>query len=337
MRVLSLQTSSARTKNLRQEINNARNSRGFNNNLQVTVGDFVLPQSLGLSAGDSSGDFGRWGFFVNGSIDIGSLDKNSQFKMDYDSSLLMAGLDYLVTNSFVIGSALSYTNLEAGTEASAKTDLTQGSLSLFGSYYLDDVFYLDAILNFGANEFELNQSITGTDTSLSTTQAVTHGNESSFALGTGYNLNKGAAKIRLFSFANYTDVNIDGYRENVVGTTEAASIDDINLQSLTVDFGFEFSWAINTQTGVYLPQLSLAYEHQYADDAVDITGKFIGGLDDQGFYYHGARLDREYLNAQIGINGVFKNGFTSFLSYNTYVNRDDLSSNLYSLGARWQF
>ncbi len=335
MRTLSLQTTATRTRALQAEINRARNSRGFNNNLQIRVGGVNLPQ--GLSAGDSTDDFGRWGFFVNGSVDIGSLNKNSTLKLDYDSSQLMAGADYLISKNLIMGSAISYSSVDAGTETSAKTDLTQGNLSLFASYYIADAFYLDAIVNAGANEIELKRSISHTDSTISSTQAVTHGNETSFALGTGYNLRKGGVNFRVFSFANYVDVNIKGYRENIIGTAAAANVDDINLQSLAVDFGFECSWAISTGTGVYTPQLSLAYEHQYADDAVDITGNFVGGLDNRDFYYQGADLDSEYLNAQLGVNGVFKNGFTSYLTYNTYINRDDLSSKLYSLGARWQF
>ncbi len=338
IRVLSLQTASTRTKSLKREMINARKNRGFNNNLQVRVDGFALPQPSGLSAGDGIDNFGRWGFFVNGSVDIGTRDESSNLKIDYDSTLLMAGVDYQVANNFILGSALSYTHLDAGSKAVAETDSTQGNLSLFASFFVADAFYLDAIVNVGSSQLELERSITDESNTLSSTEAATHGKESSFAFGTGYNFSKGAANLRVFSSANYIDVHVEGYNELIAGDAESANVGDINLQSLTADFGFEFSWAISTGSGVYTPQFSLAYEHQYADDAVDISGQFIDlSGNSQAFNYHGAELDNEYLNSQIGVNGVFKNGLTGYFVYDTYIGRDDLSSNTYSLGARWQF
>lgn len=338
IRSLTLQTANTRNRSIAKEVNRARQSAGFNSkNLQVKIDGKALPRAVvpGAGAGDSFADFGRWGFFVSGSIDIGKQKGADSPTVDYDSSLLVTGIDYRVTNNIVMGSALSYTILDSGSKT--ETNFNRSSLSLFGSYYSEDTFYVDAIFTVGSSDYDLSREIETDSGSPDSASANTGGGESSASLGAGYNFHDQNANLRVFTFVNYIDVDIDAYNETVIGSSSAANVNGIDLQSLTADIGLEASWNINCNSGVYIPLISVAWEHQFADDAVDIHGNFVGGSDDGAFNFHGEARDNDYLNAQIGVSGVFKNGFSAYLSYDSYLGRKDLSSNHYSLGARWQF
>lgn len=339
IRSISLQTANTRNRSIAKEVNRARKSGGFHSNLQVRVNGEALPNSIvpGVGAGDTFESFGRWGFFVSGSIDIGKQKEEGSVSMDYDSSLLIAGIDYRATDNIVLGSAISYTVADSGSKAIAETDFNSSTLSLFASYYIQDAFYVDGIVSFGVNDYDLNRKIE-TDTShFDSAAASTSGDETSLSLGAGYNLHDQNVNLRVFSLVNYIDANIDGYNETVVGSSSAAIVNDIDLQSLTTDLGLEASWNISADFGVYTPLVSVAWVHQFADNAVDINGEFIGGLDEGEFYFHAPDRDNDYVNAQIGISSVFKNGFNAYFTYDTDLGRKDLSSNHYTIGARWEF
>lgn len=340
LRALSLHSAANRDKSIAQEINRARNSSGFRmQNLQGNVNGQSLPIGalLGGAAGDALDNFGRWGVFVTGSVNLGKQQRELESDSKFRSSMLVAGVDYHLSDTVILGAAVTHTDMSAGDDRIANTDFKTNSLSIFGSVYSGDSFYLDAIFTYGSSGYDLDRKIENVDGLMEVGAASTDGDETSAALGFGYNFSKNASNLRLFSTIHYIDINIDGYSEAVQGTASAATVDGMDLQSLTASVGVEWSKNINSQFGVFTPTLSLAQERQFADDAVDVTGRFTGGADGGEFYYSGSVRDNNYFNAQIGLNAVFVHGIQAFIVYDTFLDRKDFSSNNLSLGARWQF
>jgi outer membrane lipase/esterase len=340
LRTLSLHNSITRDRSIAKEIDRARkNNSGFRaNNLQVRLQDQSLPVGtlLGGGAGDSA-EFGRWGAFVTGNVDFGKQEKNSALESDFQTNMLIAGVDYKVSNNVVLGAALTHSDTNAGDDKTANTDFRRYSLSLFGSLYSRDKFYLDGMITYGTSAYDLDRRIVRDAGGYDTSSAKTDGDELSASLGAGYNLQHNNINARLFTFINYVDTNIDGYSENVSGNSSAAVVDGMDLQSLIANIGVELSWNINTGVGVFTPMLSIAHEHQYADDSVYVTGRFVGGLDEGKFAYTAPNRDDNYLTAQIGVNAVLPNGVSGFISYDTFVDRKDFGSGQLSVGVRWEF
>jgi uncharacterized protein YhjY with autotransporter beta-barrel domain len=340
LRTLSLHNSITRDRSIAKEIDRARkNNSGFRtNNLQVQLQDQSLPLGtlLGGAAGDSA-EFGRWGAFVTGNIDFGKQEKNSALESDFQTNMLIAGVDYKVSNNVVLGAALTHSDTDAGDDRTANTDLRRYSLSLFGSLYSRDTFYIDGMITYGTSAYDLDRRIARDAGGSDISSAKTDGDELSASFGAGYNLQHKNLNTRLFTFLNYVDANIDGYAENVSGDSSAAVVDGMDLQSLIANIGVELSWNINTGAGVFTPTLAVAHEHQYADDSVYVTGRFVGGLDEGAFAYTAPNRDDNYLSAQIGVNAVLPNGISGFISYDTFVDRKDFGSGQLSVGVRWEF
>lgn len=340
LRALSLHNSITRDRSIAKEIDRARknNSKFRADNLQVRLQDQSLPVGtlLGGGAGDSA-EFGRWGAFVTGNVDFGKQEKNSALESDFQTNMLIAGVDYKVSNNVVLGAALTHSDTNAGDDKTANTDFRRYSLSLFGSLYSRDKFYLDGMITYGTSAYDLDRRIVRDAGGYDTSSAKTDGDELSASLGAGYNLQHNNINARLFTFINYVDTNIDGYSENVSGNSSAAVVDGMDLQSLIANIGVELSWNINTGVGVFTPMLSIAHEHQYADDSVYVTGRFVGGLDEGKFAYTAPNRDDNYLTAQIGVNAVLPNGISGFISYDTFVDRKDFGSGQLSVGVRWEF
>lgn len=340
LRTLSLHNSITRDRAIAKEVDRARKSRGFSSDgLQVKLNGEHLPAGalLGGAAGDSAGTFGRWGFFVTGNLDVGEEEKSSSFDTDFRSSMLIAGFDYKMSDNAVLGAALTRSDTDAGSDETANTDFTRAGASIFGSLYSNDSFYLDVMLTYGTSSYDLDRRIIldggGTDTGF----ADTDGNEMSASVGVGYTFHHQNLKTRLFSFFNYLDATIDGYSETVTGSSSAAVVDKMDLQSLIGDVGVELSWNINTDAGVFTPTLSVAQERQFDDDPVDVTGRFVGGIDSGEFGYSTLKRDDAYLNAQVGFSAVFQNGISAYLTYDTFIDRKDLASSQWSVGGRWEF
>lgn len=340
LRTLSLHNSITRDRSIAKEIDRARkNSSGFRaDNLQVRLQDEAIPVNglLGGAAGDSA-SFGRWGAFVTGNVDLGKQEKNSTLESDFHTNMLIAGVDYKASDNIVLGAAVTHSDTNAGDDKTANTDFRRYSLSLFGSLYSRDRFYVDGMLTYGTSAYDLDRRIARDAGGSDISAAKTDGDELSASLGAGYNLHHKNVNARLFTFINYVDANIDGYTETVSGDSSAAVVDGMDLQSFIANVGVELSWNINTGIGVFTPMLSIAHEHQYADDSVYVTGRFVGGLDAGEFAFNAPDRDDNYLTAQLGVNAVLKNGVSAFVSYDSFVDRKDFSSGQLSVGARWEF
>lgn len=340
LRTLSLHNSIARDRSIAKEIDRARqNSAGIRtDNLQVQLQGQTLAAGnlLGGAAGDAE-NFGRWGAFVTGNVDLGKQEKNSAIESDFQTNMLIAGVDYKVSDGVVLGAAITHSDTDAGDDETANTDFRRYSLSLFGSIYSGDRFYLDGMLTYGTSAYDLDRRIALDGGGADVSSADTDGDELSTSIGAGYNWHRNNVNARLFTFINYIDANIDGYAESVAGNSSAAVVDGMDLQSLIANLGAELSWNINTSAGVFTPMLSIAQERQYADDSVYVTGRFVGGLDEGNFAFSAPDRDDNYLNAQLGLNAVLKNGVSTFVSYDTFIDRKDFASGQFSVGARWEF
>ena len=341
LRNMTLHTAAVRDSSIAKEINRARKRGGFSaENLQVNVQGNALSGNtfLGAAAGDDPNNSDPWGFFVSGAINAGKQNKRTETESDFDSNVLIVGADYHITEKAILGAALSHTDVNSGSREVAKTDFSRNSVSLFGSFYSAESYYVDALVSYGNSGYDLNRQIDTPVVDVSdTASATTDGSEVSAFLGAGYSVHQQNMSVRFFSFLNYIDSNVDGYKETVVGNSSAAEVNEFGLKSFTADLGVELSVNINTQFGVFVPVLSLTREQQLADDAVNFNGSFIGGSDAGEFYYQSVKRDANYMNAQIGFSAVFKNGFNAYLTYDTQLFRKDFSSNTTSAGVRWQF
>jgi len=248
--LLTLHSADARTRNISREIHRTRRGgRGLNtDNLSVNVNGVTVPAALwqsaiygdqdtprGAGAGDAFDDFGRWGVFVSGAIEMGERKNSPTANADFDSSMFIIGADYRLNSRVVLGGALSTTSLEANvSNGSSNTDFDRTSFSVFGSYY-GDAYYIDLIVTLGSSDYELSRQIVN-----DTASADTDGDELSYALGAGYDIALSQGNLRLFTLLNYIESDLDGYQERATGTASAASVDSFTLKSLLTNAGVEY-------------------------------------------------------------------------------------------------
>ncbi|GGE44116.1 hypothetical protein GCM10007421_17900 [Halopseudomonas oceani] len=242
------------------------------------------------------------GFFLQTSHDEHDVDSDA-YQAGYHSrsNRITAGLDHKLTPSLVLGAALSYEDGDSNVDASSdQITRTATSLSAFGSYQLTERLHGQGILSYTRADYDLDTNA----------DADTSADELSLLLGLGYHNQLGAVSLDPFARAQYVYSDIDGYRYN-----NGSEVSQQRARSLRSMFGLDTSMQIKTGAAVLTPRASLAWEHEYKDEA-------------RHLYVANNRLqtsnpDRDYFTASIGIEAAFSEELTAYANYSTSIDSVD--------------
>ena len=312
----------------------------------------------------SSPIFKRLGLFVNGGISLGNKDAtDKEAGFDFTTLGVTGGVDYRFTNRLVLGLAFGYASNNSdidktdfvGGRAGGKADTNSYTVSAYGTYYLSD-FYVDGIVSYGWNHYDINRNIiynilglnsaqngpTSNPNNITVVNQTARGNtdstQFSFSLGTGYDFSTGGFTFGPSARMNYIKINIDGYRESINNTDAgfglSLAFDSQHIVSLTSLLGAQASYAISTGVGVFLPQVRVAWEHEFEDDSRTITARFIADPANTPIRIPTDNPDRDFVNFGVGVSAVFAGGFSAFVDYETVFALEDVTVHNVTLGVR---
>jgi|GEM_PF-1625611 len=342
--------------NLEQRINALRSGAtgidlaGLNLNIDGQQVSGAALQSLLetlTGGGASADDFGRWGIFVNGRINFGEKDATqNQTGFDFDTIGITSGVDYRIRDNFVIGAALGYSQIDADFDQSVgHLDIETWNISVFGTYFSADKFYLDAALNYGDNGYDSVRHIVYTDvggTVDRTAVSDSSGVETSIGLATGYDFGHGAWTFGPHIGSFFYDVGVNEFRETGAGGLNMV-VDDQNAQSFTLNGGGHVSYVITPAWGVLVPHLRVDYVHEFQDsreligvqvaadpfsaDPLNPTPTIILQTDEP---------DPDYVVWSAGFSAQFINGMAGFINYQSTEGYSDLTLTELTFGLRWE-
>jgi uncharacterized protein with beta-barrel porin domain len=307
----------------------------------------------GGAAGADDAGFSRLGVFINGDYGWGNRDATlRQSGFDFDSYGVTAGVDYRFTDQFVLGAAFGYGNTDVEIDDNGGTlDTDAYSVSVYGSYYPTQAFYLDAIVSWGISDHDQARSIRYGVASPSpfdpgertlvrqTATAEIDSDQISASLGSGYNFAQNGWTFGPYGRLGYVDVDVDGFRENISNPTAAGSglglaIDEQDFTSFTLAVGGQVTRAISMPWGILLPQFNVEYVHEFENDSDAIAGRFLGDLSGTTFFLPTDDPDRNYVNLGVGASAVFAKGRSAFIQYQTLLGYEDLESHAIGVGLR---
>ena len=311
-----------------------------------TVPGIVLSQFLpdplrgGGASADESGNIGsKLGLFVSGTL--GGGDKQATAQEDgfgFNTKGLTVGLDYRFTAQSAFGAAIGYANTNAKVDDSGG-DLRAGglSMSIYGTYYHTQSFYVDGVFNYGANDYDMTRNIDYTLTSTHVQRAAkskTNSGLSSISLGGGYEVAlKNGIATEISARVNYVNSSIDGYEETGANELNLA-IESQTLASLSVDLGGRVSRAFSMRWGVLIPQFDFVWEHEYQGNAYPIKGQFVNDQFNTTFAFKTDNPDRDYFRVGMGLSAVVPGGTTAFIQYQSTLGRKNFKDYTIALGGR---
>lgn len=329
--------------------------------LAFNVNGEVLPGSLlqqafngGAGSGAASDDAGispfgeRLGVFATGTAAFGDQDSSAQEEgFDFDTLGITAGIDYRFTDQLVLGLALGYANTDADVDNDGGDFNADGlTVSAYGNFYLSDNVYLDTVLSYGRNDYELNRNIrytvttaTGQDSVDARVNGDTDSDQLGLSVGAGYQFNFANGLALTFDGRlNYIDADIDGYQETGSNTAGLELLfEQQSWESLTLTIGGEISKPISMNWGVLIPRARLEWEHEFKDDPEDITFRFVNAVSDPTVSFEVREPDTDYFRLGGGVNALFTQGRSAFIYGETTLGRDDYTDYSLNLGLRLEF
>ena len=256
---------------------------------------------------------------------------------DLETGGLTLGLDYRLTNHFVLGGALGYLNMETDlADKGGAVDAEGYSLSLYSTWFSGG-FYADGILSWGGNDFDAIRIVKLIQPIDGQRQLVARGapssDELSFSLALGYDAAVGATTVAGFGRLSSLDADIDGYTEQGAQPFNLV-VEEQEVKSLLAEAGVELAYAASYSWGVVQPQLRLSVLHEFKDDSRLIRGRFANDADANGFAVPTDDPDRDFFNLGVGLSFTFKRGRAAYIFYDTDLERDDLEIYTISAGFR---
>jgi outer membrane autotransporter protein len=326
-------------------------------------GEIISVGLLGGAAGDSHNGVlqnSRWGVFANGEYGFGSKDRGidtavatGDRNFDFNSTGLTIGADYRLPNEkTIVGAALGYKNTELNFTTQLGGTSTKGyNLSLYGTYLLSEKSYLDIVLGHGADRLSSSRPVNNDGSGNignKTTFAIgkPKATELTFSVGGGYEFNQGEWSLTPYGRIDFTKGSIKAYTESASHSSANTSmflIDKQTIESLTSTLGIKASKIISTSNGVFIPNVSLEWKHEFKrQSAISGQSLFIKDNPDlklpSGFKEaNGRRLDKDYYTIGVGVSAVFPKGRSAYLNFESRLGDTSIEDNAVKAGFRWEF
>ena len=255
----------------------------------------------------------RWGAWANVYGQWATQDADDGF-VGYDSDTygVVLGMDYALSETWLAGLSFGYSSNDLSFDANAG----DGDIdSYFGSFYTgwyDDAFYLESILTYGSQQFDNKRNVVVGATRY-TARSDHDGNLYSAYLGSGYDFGDDAWKVGPFVSLEYLYLDEDGFEEEGAGVLNLM-VDDRQTEALLSYLGFRAQGVIDTDVGHLIPELSVAWLHDFDIDDRVVTSSFAGAPGD-AFSITGQEVEQNGLVVGASLTLMQAGGFQSSIAY----------------------
>jgi outer membrane autotransporter protein len=297
----------------------------------------------GRRTGAASADPGTGRFSVFGSSEYQAFDKDeTRFESGYHSDIagLTVGADYRFSDALTAGAALHY-NHEFGDfdGAGGGFDVDTYGPLFYASIRPFENAFIDVTAGYSRKAYEIDRLaflvITGRAAG-GRINGNTDGNEWKGGANMGYDFHLGRFTVGPRLGVNVRHTTIDGFAERG-GSGLEVIYDDQERTSVTSVAGLYGSTAISTGFGVLVPQATVEYLHEFADDQRTLGFRFVGDPGRTRITFKTDPPDRDYFTVATGAVLALPNGWSPFINYRALVGYTDRSSHTVSLGLRVAF
>ncbi len=295
----------------------------------------------GAAADDVLG--GRWGGFFNIGYGWGDVDQTDLWDAyKYRSVNLIAGADYRVSDSFVLGGAISYSDTRSDYDQSlGNVKAATTGLAGYGTYYVDN-WYVDGFLAYGYIDYDSTRNIyipsnSGVPPINTSATAKPKGNQWSASIGVGRNFESGTLTVTPTARLGYIWVKNKSFSEDEPNNGLGLAVDARTIRSLQSALGGRLSTNVNTSVGVFGPYFSAQWLHEFENDSPSIISKYVNDPFNTFFAIPTASPTRDYAVLIVGTSATLPNNLSGFLQFSAALGLQNESNYGAVLGIRKQF
>jgi uncharacterized protein with beta-barrel porin domain len=295
-------------------------------------------------------DFDRWGFFAAGTFGRGNADPRSVVPgYKFDTNGLTAGVDYRYSDSWIFGVTAGYAKYSSTLDAGGGHLDTKGwSLSAYSTLYRKNSWYVDGVLTFGHNSFDISRHIfyslttnAGTTTIDQQANSSSSGNSIEGAFTVGRDFQKGPWSFGPFLRGTYTHLSFGTANETLISGTPGNGLGlVINSRDVTSDavvLGGKLTYASSHSWGVLIPHMQFEWEHDFQNDPNHLEAHFLADPTGTPIIVHGNTIDTDFGRLGFGLSFIFTGGKSGFVYYEKTLGRDGITQDNLALGIRLEF
>ena len=348
MGTFNIELSSLHIKNLSAHIEGLhQNSIGIRHASTTNTGTYAWNSRQLTGGAAGSGQIQKpVSFFINLNASQGDKEQTDiESAFDFNSYALSVGADLAINKHNVIGTSVGISNINAKFPGNhGSIDLDAYHISLFGSHYNEDIYYIDAIINYSDNRFSSIRQFDTVSEGARRANATVDGAVLSAAIGSGYHLQYHDINISPYLRLSYDRVNIDAFTESGASYW-GVQVDRQELVSKKSALGIQVSRSISKPWGILVPQARLEWLHEFSNDSRIVSAKYIGTIDtatflpqvDMPVLQPTDDPDRDYFSLGLSASAQFSHGRSGFIQYSGLFGLDTISAHSIELGMRVEF
>ncbi len=319
----------------------------FGSLTQAALGLDDKPVDKKQGVGDG---FDRWGFFATGSFGNGSADPRSVTPgYGFHTGGLTAGVDYRFNDHAIFGVSAGYANYSSNVDnVGGGLDTHGWNLSAYSSFFRQDNWYLDGVLTYGNNSYDIRRRIIytlttaiGTDTVNQTATSSSSGNTFAGAFTLGRDFSKGQLSFGPYLRGIYTHTDFGSYQEvlqsDQSGNGLGLVIGSRSTQNISSVLGAKINYASSQSWGVLMPHAEFEWEHDFEDNPDSINAHFLQDPTATPFQLRGDSIDTNFFRLGLGLSFQFTHGRSGFIYYEKTLGLSNITQNNISLGFRMEF
>jgi outer membrane autotransporter protein len=219
----------------------------------------------------------------------------------------------------------------------------------YGTWFQDNGLFLEAIAGYISHDYDSQRRINyttnvgGVTTVVNQIASASPSGDTLFGgIGGGYSIARDAFTFTPQASLNYSRQSIDGYREAMSNPTGpggswAVAVDGQDFTSMTSRLGFMLANAISTGVGVFVPQLSVDWVHEFDDGLERVNSRFVNDRSGQRFQVYSDHSDKNWFDVGLGLSAQFAQGRSAFVSVNWLAGRADEDTYSITGGIRLEF
>ena len=280
------------------------------------------------------------------SANVESVDRDQTRFADGFSSTLVGGTiggDYQWNNQFLMGSALTFTNTTGDFDGGGDFDTNAYELVIYGAWMPIAQAFLDVAFGFVSKDHSVSRPVSyaeagdgpGSVTLSGTTGSDSDGRAISLHVLSGYDHTLGPVTIGPRAGLNFTNLHIDGYSETGGGGL-ALIFDEQNANSFQSILGLQGSMAVATSYGVWAPQATADFVHEFANDQQFVTVRFAGDgrPTPTKFKFQTERPVRNFFDVGIGTVLILPHGIQPYVNFRAMVGNEHFTNFAGTIGLR---
>ena len=295
--------------------------------------------------GEGGGSAAEWmigslGLFISGDGEFSDRDPTlNEPGNDSASGGVTAGADYRITDSLVVGVAISYSAQNTDFDGGAgelDTDTLTGTL--YASFAPNETLYFDAYVGYGDLDYDGTRTIafvTGGVPVAAVAASNTDGDQVIAGFGGGADYYFGGLAVGGHAQFDYSDLDIDAYSETG-GAGFAIAYGDQSIVSAQSVIGGHASYALSTSWGVLVPAARLDWVHEFENDARAIAANFVLAPGTP-FTVLTDAADSDFARLGLSLAAILPGGWIGFADYQYQFAHSFLTVHRFSAGVRFEF